>query len=79
MTLHGFQKLFAVSNTELYMIPGIKKIDEIVGDLLCVNLYNFKFNILNLNSKKLYLLLPFLSKKSRRFISDFKRRYLAKQ
>ena len=54
----------AVSNTELYMIPGIIKFNEIVGDLLCVNLYNFKFNVLNLNSKKLYLLLPFLSEKN---------------
>jgi len=54
----------AVSNTELYMIPGIINFNEIVGDLLCVNLYNVKFNILNLNSKKLYLLLPFLSEKN---------------
>ena len=46
------------------MIPGIIKFNEIVGDLLCVNLYNVKFNILNLNSKKLYLLLPFLSEKN---------------
>ena len=46
------QKLLAVSNSELYMIPGIIKFNEIVGDLLCVNLYNFKFNVLNLNSEK---------------------------
>ena len=43
---------FAVSNIELNMIPEISAINSKVKELLCVNLYNNKINILNMNPKK---------------------------
>ena len=46
---------FAVSNIELTMIPEISAINSKIKELLCVNLYNNKINILNMNSKKLVI------------------------
>ena len=62
MALHGFPEIISPSNSNFYMIIRIIKFNEIVGDLLCVNLYNFKFNVLNLNSKN--YICYFLSEKN---------------
>ena len=55
---------FAVSNIELMMIPRIAEINKVINDLLCVNLYNNKINILNMSSQKLGYFFPFLSEKN---------------
>ena len=54
----------AVSNIELTMIPEISAINSEVKEFLCVNLYNNKINILDMNPTKLSYFLPFLSEKN---------------
>ena len=61
---------FAVSNIELNMIPEIAKINSKIKELLCVNLYNNKINILNMSSEKIGYFLPFLSENNARDLSN---------
>ena len=61
---------FAVSNIELNMIPEIAKINSKIKELLCVNLYNNKINILNMSSEKIGYFLPFLSENNAKDLSN---------
>ena len=61
---------FAVSNIELNMIPEIAKINSKIKELLCVNLYNNKINILNMSSEKISYFLPFLSENNAKDLSN---------
>ena len=61
---------FAVSNIELNMIPDIAKINTKIKELLCVNSYNNKINILNMDPKKISYFLPFLSEKIAKDLSN---------
>ena len=60
----------AVSNIELTMIPEISTIYSEVKEILCVNLYNNKINILNMSSEKIGYFLPFLSENNAKDLSN---------
>ena len=64
----------AVSNIELTMIPEISAINSEVKEFLCVNLYNNKINILDMNPTKLSYFLPFLSEKNATDLSNIIRK-----
>ena len=64
----------AVSNIELTMIPEISAINSEVKEFLCVNLYNNKINILDMNPTKLSYFLPFLSEKNTTDLSNIIRK-----
>ena len=64
----------AVSNIELTMIPEISTINGKIKELLCVNLYNNKINILDMNPTKLSYFLPFLSEKNTTDLSNIIRK-----
>ena len=64
----------AVSNIELTMIPEISTINSEVKEFLCVNLYNNKINILDMNPTKLSYFLPFLSEKNATDLSNIIRK-----
>mgnify|MGYP001417460299 CR=1 FL=1 len=64
----------AVSNIELTMIPEISAIYSEVKEILCVNLYNNKINILDMNPTKLSYFLPFLSEKNASNLSNIIRK-----
>ena len=64
----------AVSNIELTMIPEISAINSEVKEFLCVNLYNNKINILDMNPTKLSYFLPFLSEKNAADLSNIIRK-----
>ena len=64
----------AVSNIELTMIPEISAINSEVKEFLCVNIYNNKINILDMNPTKLSYFLPFLSEKNATDLSNIIRK-----
>ena len=64
----------AISNIELTMIPEISAINSEAKEFLCVNLYNNKINILDMNPTKLSYFLPFLSEKNATDLSNIIRK-----
>ena len=56
------------------MIPEISTINSKVKEFLCVNLYNNKINILDMNPTKLSYFLPFLSEKNATDLSNIIRK-----
>ena len=52
------------------MIPEISAIYSGVKEILCVNLYNNKINILNMSSEKIGYFLPFLSENNAKDLSN---------
>ena len=60
----------AVSNIELFMMPGFLDNYKKLNGILCVNLYNRKINILNLSPIRISLLFPFLNIENSKILSE---------